>query len=389
MKKIFFVIVSALTCTFLISCSSDDPVIKREHAIAKLYEKQNTVKIAVANSYEKNISSEWNAALLAKEVIEENGILDKKIELIKVDDGADAIKGQKAAYQIASDNEICTVIGHGYSDISIPASIIYQYYGIFMFNTSSTAPKLTMSNNSLLVRNISNDNFFGKAAAELCAEQGYSRVIIYYLNKAASNSLANSFEFNAIGKKITIVTRDSYELTTPDEDFPEVFEKWKSNFLFDAVLLAGTNPILGTIVSQMRSNGIDCPIIGAESFEDKVFTDTLSSKDDGKIFAVSNFDIHSEEPAFKDFYKQYVEKYETDPDYEAVNIYDALMVIAKSIKQAESADPKKFVPIIRQTYWCEAAGPYTIDASGDVKNRKVYKKVFKNGEFVVKDKDNK
>lgn len=384
MKKTFFAIVSIVSSMFLLSCSSDDPVVRRERAVSKLYEKQNAVKIAVVNSYEKNISSEWNAALLAKEVIEENDILGKKLELIKLDDGGNAIQGQKIAYQIASDSEICTVIGHGYSDISIPASIIYQYYGIFMFNISSTAPKLTMGNNSLLVRNISNDNFYGKAAADLCAEQGYSRVIIYYLDKAASNSLANSFEFNAMGRKITIAARDSYELTTPIEDFSGVFEKWKSNFMFDAVLLAGTNPLLGTIVNKMRQNGIDCPIIGADSFEDKVFTDALSSQEDGRIFAVSNFDMHSKEPAFRDFYERYVAKYESEPDYEAVNIYDALMVIAKSIKRSESADPKKFVPVIRQTYWSEAAGPYTIDAAGDVKDRKVYKKVFKNGEFTVK-----
>lgn len=384
MKKIIFTAAKALTCMFLISCSSDDPVAKREHAIAKLYEKQGTVKIAVVNSYEKNISSEWNAVLLAKEVIENNDILGKKLELIKLDDGADSIQGQKVAYQIASDNEICTVIGHGYSDISIPASIIYQYHGIFMFNTSSTAPKLTMGNNPLLVRNISNDNFYGKAAAELCSEQGYSRVLIFYLNKAAANSFSNSFEFNAMGKKITIAARESYELTTPVEDFPEIFKKWKSNFLFDAVLLAGTNPLLGTIVDQMRQNGIDCPIVGADSFDDKVFTGSLSSKEEGRIFAVSNFDIHSEEPAFREFYEKYVAKYNAEPDYEAVNIYDALMVIAKSIKQSDSADPKKFVPVIKQTYWHEAAGPYTIDVSGDVKNRKVYKKIFKNGEFVIK-----
>lgn len=59
---------------------------------------------------------------------------------------------------------------------------------------------------------------FSVLAAELCADQGFSRIIIYYLNKASSNSLANSFELNAMGKKISIVSRDSYELTTPEEN---------------------------------------------------------------------------------------------------------------------------------------------------------------------------
>lgn len=386
MKKRFLVkcsiLFSIIFSMLFVSCNGDDPVAIRGKAIDKLYKKGDTVKIAIVNSYETNISSEWNAVTLAQEHIERDNLLGKKLQILKLDDGAEAIKGSKVAYEIASDNEICTVIGHGYSDISIPASVIYQYYGIFMFNTSSTAPKLTMGNNSLLVRNISDDNLYGKAAAELCAEKGFSRVIIYYLNRASSNSLANSFEFNAMGKKISIVSRDSYERTTPESDFAQTFQKWKVNFMFDAVLLAGTNPHLGIIVKELRKNGIKCPIIGADSFDDKVFVDTLSPEEDGRIFSVSNFDAHSEEKAFKDFYDSYVEKFGTEPDYEAVNMYDALMVISKSIKQANSANPEDFVPIIRNSKWNEAAGPYSFSEDGDVDDRQIFRKVFKDGKFV-------
>ncbi len=372
-----------LALALFASCSNDDPVAQRKKAIKKLYEENGTVKIAVANSYEKHISSEWNGIELAKEVIEQGNLLGKKLEVVKFDDGGDAINGSNTAYRIASDNEICAVIGHGYSDISIPVSTIYQYYGILMFNTSSTAPRLTMNNNPLIVRNIPDDNLLGKKAAELCAENKYTHVLIYYLNMAAANSLANSFEFNAIERKVTIVSRDSYELTTAEADFNEVFEKWKNDFIFDAVLLAGTNPGIGTIVKQMRKCGITCPVIGADSFEDHVFRKQFGSEENGRIFAVTNFNQDSEYQPYREFHDAYVAKYSSEPDYEAMQAYDAMMVLAKSISAAGSAQPEDMVTVIKGELWKEAAGPYAFTPNGDITKNVVYKKVFQDGEFVL------
>ena len=50
----------------------------------------------------------------------------------------------------------------------------------------------------------------------------------------------------------TVVSRDSYELTTSEADFNEVFEKWKNDFIFDAVLLAGTNDMFTAFNADNR-----------------------------------------------------------------------------------------------------------------------------------------
>ncbi|MBR0496755.1 MAG: hypothetical protein IJJ71_11330 [Treponema sp.] len=65
----------------------------------------------------------WEGALLAQDKINVDGLLPVHLELVKFDDGGNSISGMTTAYQIASDNEICAVIGHGYSDISLPCSI--------------------------------------------------------------------------------------------------------------------------------------------------------------------------------------------------------------------------------------------------------------------------
>lgn len=382
MKRINNVFMLLFFCIIFISCNDDDAVIQRNKAVKKLYNEQNTIKIAVADSFEKKVSAAWNGIFLAKEVIESEKLLGKELELLKFDDGGDAIIGSNVAYQIASDNEICAVIGHGFSDISLPASTIYQYYGILMFNTSSTLPRLTMNNNPLIVRNIPDDNLLGKKAAELCDEKKYKRVLIYYLNMASPTTFANSFEFNSMEKGITVVSRDSYELSSQKADFQHVFEKWKKDFEFDAVLLAGTNPEIGEIVNYMRESGISCPIIGSDSFESDLFKKTLTDKENGRIFVVSNFNRNSGYPAYQDFHDLYMKEYSSEPDYEAMQAYDAMMVLAKSIKMAGSADASEIVKVMKANRWEEAAGPYSFAQNGDIENHSLFKKVFNNGEFV-------
>lgn len=130
MKKFSFLlyILFSFSSAFLSSCKNDDPIKARQNAVDKLY-KNGTVKIAIANSFESNQSKMWEGAILAQEMINGSGFLPVRLELVKFDDGGTSISGMTTAYQIASDEEICAVVGHGYSDISLPCSLIYQYYG--------------------------------------------------------------------------------------------------------------------------------------------------------------------------------------------------------------------------------------------------------------------
>ena len=178
---------------FLSACQSDDPIKVRNQSIQKLY-KKGAVKIAVANSFEVNKSKMWEGILLAQEKISRENLLPVNLELVKYDDGGDSVKGITTAYDITSDPEICAVIGHGYSDISLPCSLIYQFYGLLTFNFISTVHNLTERNNPLIVSNMPNDTDFGNEISKICEQNDYKNVIIYYLENTSGTSLSNSFE---------------------------------------------------------------------------------------------------------------------------------------------------------------------------------------------------
>lgn len=380
-KILTILIAAAFFLIALSSCSSDDPVKIRNSAITHLYNR-GSVKFVAANSFELNKSLMWEGLLLAKEKIEKENLCPVNIDLVKVEDSGDPITALSVAHQIASDKEVSVIIGHGYSDITLPCSLIYQFYGILTFNFISTTDTLADRTNPLFISNIPNDMVFGREIANLCSQNGYKNPIIYYLDNNPGVSISNSFELYCNKLGISIVSRESFDLNTDSMEFDRIIRRWKNNFAFDSIFITGRMPIIKDIIDSIRKNDINCPIIGSEAFDDPLLTNALNEEEDGKIFTVSNYNTESTNPAFIEFYESFKQKFNREPDQEALQAYDALIVIAKGIQMADSALPSDIVNTLKNKTFSEAAGPYTLSKDGKISGRKLTDKVFEKGEFV-------
>lgn len=382
MKKHGLFVYILISFAFIfVSCGDDDPVKIRRSAVNKLYG-SGTVKIAVANSFVQNQTKMWEGAVLAQEKINGERLLPVKMVLVKFDDGGTTVKGMSTAYQITSDNGICAVVGHGYSDISLRCSLIYQYYGLLMFNFISTAHALTERNNPLIFTNMPCDNDFADEISMVCEQNGLKNIIIYYLENTSGISLSNAFEISCSKRGINIVSRDSFDMTTSQQEYDRMATRWKNNFMFDAIFVAGRMPLLQQVVTTIRDNGINCPIVGSDPFDDPLLAENLPESENGRIFAVSNYDVESDNPKFKEFYYSFKARFGSEPDQEAMQAYDALMVLAGAISKAGKADPMEIAHSLHQGIWSEAAGSYIFTSTGAVQYRKLTPKVFKDGKFV-------
>ncbi len=332
----------------LVACSSDDPVKRRQDAVSKLYSK-GSVKIAVEQSNEVENLQLMNALQLAQKYIIEDKLCPVKIELVEVIDNPTSSSGMRHAYEIASDDEIAAVISYTISDIAIPNSLIYQYYGLLMFNIISTSPKLARGNNSLYFSNMPDDTKIAAKAAELCSRKGFNKILIYSLDSDYGMGLANSFEMNCVANNITVADRIGYSENASEKEHIKNILRWKENCAFDAIFLAGQMPQVQTIYRLIRENGIECPVAGGDTFDGPDFISSLNSADEGKVFAVSNFDEESENPEAKKFYNAYKKEYNEEPGQDALQVYDALIVLAKAIALGESAVPVKLAENLKVT----------------------------------------
>ena len=385
MKKISIMTAAVFALLMLcVSCvKSDDPVLSREAAVTKLLKKKHRIKIAVAGSWAQKRNLLMEGLELARDEINESGgVLGAQIELVPYDDNYNLNSGGKAAYEIASDNQICAVIGHTASAISVSNSLIYHYYGLLMFSPLSTDCQLMEQGLPYVFRNIPDNHELAEAAAEFCEKSSWKRMMIYYLNNTYGENLANAFELKCSDNDIVVSERESYESVDGVRDYIAIARSWKQRYQFDAIFIAGTMPQVAEIVSIFRRNGITEPIIGGDTLDMPSFFDIDENWKEDAVYCVSNFDSESQNKAFRRFSEAFRKRYGYAADQGALQGYDALKVLAGAIARAKSVKSSDIARALREkSEWNEGAGPYRFNATGDIEDRRLTIKKTTDGMF--------
>ena len=376
-----FLLALVLIIAVLASCArSDNQEVRRNKATAHLLNKEHRIKIAAAGSWENKYNLlEEGLNLALEEVNAAGGVLGAKVELIYFDDQSMLFTGGLAAYEIASDPQICAVIGHTSSSISISNSLIYHFYGLPMFSPYSTNPALTKQGLPYVFRNIPDDDATAKKAAQFCEKMGWRRILVYYLNTSYGTGLANAFELQSGN----VLDRVSYEASYRRAEHAAVAQNWKENYEFDAIFIAGLWPATAEVVSVFRENGINVPFIDGGEFDDPEFFRTPATRKEENVYTITPYNENSDNPVFKSFLNAFRAKYGKDPDIAAQHGYDALKVLTKAMENAKSVRAADVAKALRAERWNEGAGLYRFDSTGNITNFTLFVKKPEKGAFNV------
>ena len=388
-KKIMifsFAIFMAISLTTLESCSSsDDLVNKRNSASTKLLKRKHKIKIAFIDTPRMEFYKE-GADLAVEEINSAGGILGAKIELVYFNDEDNFSVSNEIAYKIGSDNQICALIGHSPSNLSIFNSPIYHYYGVLMFSPMSSSIELTAHRLPYVFRNVPSNEELGNAAVKLCKNLKLQRIMILNENTVYARDLANSFELYSGSYNIKSPDREIYEEDFNYNSYIEIVKYWKNNYNFDGIFIAGNMPYIGEIVTMFRENDINVPIIGGETFDVPSFFLVGSNKTENNFYCVSNFDLGLDTQPFNHFKENFYQKYNALPNLNAFQSYDAVKVVAKAIEKSGSVRVQDIANTLRsEKVWNECGGPYSFDEYGNAIGTKIFVKKANNGEFQVLD----
>lgn len=382
MKKILLAILAALA---LASCSQrDNPAETRVIATKRLL-KKGKIKIAITGQWlSQNGIFIWQGAkLAADEINKDGGVLGAQIELLRFEDNNKVSQGAEVAGKITEDQEICAVIGHYSSSVSLFNSALYHYYGILMLTPFSTNTTLTKQGLPYVLRNIPANNMFAKETVNFCERQGWDRVMALYLNNFYCRELLDSFEQYCGERGIIVPDRMGYEDVYSLKNYTDIATKWKNNYDFDAIFLAGFLPQAAEIVSIFRSDGIKCPIIGSIDFDSTAFFSMGDNKNENNFYCVSNYDPDYNYKPFLAFKDSFRAAYNEDPNWEACQAYDAVRVLAKAIQKAKGVSPAAVADALKtEKEWDEAAGPYRFNENGEITKQLFFKK-SEGGEFKI------
>lgn len=273
--------------------------------------------------------------LAVAEINAAGGILGKQVEYIVEDDEGDPAKSVNAYTKLTTQKGVGLIIGSLTSGCSIAVTSTAQAQGVVQIAPAATAVSLTDAGNYIF-RACYTDPFQGKIGGKFAAENlGLKKAaILYDIGNDYSVGLMENFvaEFTSLGGEV--VATESY--MTNDVDFNAQLTKIKSAQP-DVVYLPDYYGTVALIAKQLRAQGIECPIVGADGWDGLV-------EDAGDEVAGGYYSNHyaadSTDPAVVKFIEGFKAKYNGRiPNAFAALGYDSMYMLKNAIEAAGTTDP--------------------------------------------------
>lgn len=322
-----------------------------------------------------------NGARMAIDDLNARGIVidGKKIKFVlQAEDDASDPKQATSVAQKLVDAKVAAVIGHLQSGTSIPASKIYYDAGIPQISPSATSSKYTQQGFNTTFRVVANDAQLGAVMGRYAAKTLQARRIAVIDDRTAyGQGLATQFVKEAKANGVAIVATQY----TSDRaiDFSAILTAIKARKP-DLIFFGGIDASAAAMLRQIRQLGIQARFMGG----DAICTSALPRLagegliDDNLYCAIAGgVEDNLALDAFKAAYKK---KYQADIVQYAPYTYDAVMIIADAMQQANSVDPKKYLPVLARIRHTGVTGKIAFDKNGDIRNGTLSIYTFRNGQ---------
>ncbi len=285
-----------------------------------------------------------------------------KFELVAEDDQADPKQGTIVAQKLV-DAKVNGVVGHLNSGTTIPASKLYFDAGLPQVSPSATNPKYTQQGFNTAFRVMANDVQQGKILGEFAAKQGAKSVAIIDDRTAYGQGLADEFRKAAEAAGLKVVANEY--TTDKATDFKAILTKIKSKKP-DLVFYGGMDAQGGPLVKQAKDLGLKAKFLGGDGVCTPEYMKLGGPAADGEYCSLPGMPLEqlAKGPEFK---QKFTGKFGYEIQLYAPNVYDAVMVIADSMKRANSVEPAKYLPEVGKTNFEGVSGKIEFDAYGDLK----------------------
>src|SRR6266516_597169 len=279
-------------------------------------------------------------------------------QLLAEDDQEDAKVGNTVAQKLV-DAKVAGVVGHLNSGTSIPASNIYSGANIPMITGSATNPELTERGLKGVFRVVGRDDQQGPAVANYLIANAKPKVVAIIDDATAyGKGLANEVEKTLKAAGVNVLARE--QGTNKTVDWKAVLTKLKGRGP-DAVFYGGMDSTGGPLLKQGRELGIKAVF----SFGDGACTEKMGefagSGADGLLCSQAGIPPQAASKKFLDAYKK---RFNIDPILYAPFTYDAANLLIDAMKQANSADAARYLPVLQKIDFAGATGRISFDENG-------------------------
>ena len=364
--------------------ASDQAKVAKIGVIAPLSGDLSALGLGIKNSVD----------LAIKQANEKKTIPGWTLELDAQDDQATPDVGKNAATKLAGDDEVVGVVGTLNSSVSQSVQPVLSSAQIVQVSPANTNPTLTQGPDLAnpkrsypgYFRTCTTDAVQGPFAAKYLLEAGVKKVATIHDKKAYGQGLVKAFTeaFKSGGGDIAAAETINPE----DKDFSAVISKVKGASP-EVVYYGGEYPQAGPLSQQMKSAGLNKPLMGGDGIYDKAYIELAGKTAEGDLATSVGAPTESLASA-----KQFV------TDYQAANFkepyaaygaysYDAANAIINALKVslAEADDAKSArqatIEAMASVSFDGATGKVAFDQYGDTTTKVLTVYKVKDGKWAA------
>jgi len=298
-----------------------------------------------------------------------------KFELMAEDDQADPKIGNTVAQKLV-DAKVAGVVGHLNSGTTIPASAVYSQSGIPMISGSATNPALTEQKLKGIFRVVGRDDQQGPAIANFLVAQVKPKTAAIIDDATPyGEGIANEVEKTLKAAGVKVLPREKG--TDKTTDWKAVLTKIKGKKP-DAVFYGGMDAAGGPLLKQARELKIAVPFAYGDGGCTDKMAELAGAAAEGMLCSQAGIPVQAAGKAFLDGYKS---AFKIDPILYAPFTYDAANLMIAAMKQANSAEPAKYLPALEKISHNGASGRIEFDEKGDRKDAEMTIFTMKNGKI--------
>lgn len=294
--------------------------------------------------------------LAVEEINAAGGIAGKKIEFICEDDEGSPDKTVNAFKKLITKDGVKYVIGSLTSGCTQAITTLAQASKVIQIAPAATSPAITDAGNYIF-RACFIDPFQGTVGGKFAAENLKAKraAVLYDSGNDYSVGLSENFQTSFKANGGAVVALESY--STGDKDFNAQLTKIK-NAKPDVVYLPDYYGTVALIAKQLRAQGINTPIVGADGW------DGLTANAGDEVlngFYSNHYAEDSTEPAVQNLVKAFKAKYNKAPNSFAVLGYDSVYMLKDAIEAAGTLDVEKVRDALEKTDGNYVTGHITFD----------------------------
>ena len=303
------------------------------------------------------------------------GVNGKMLELIAEDDEGSPEKSVNAYKKLVTKDNCSIIIGSLTSGCTAAISSLAQAQKVLLIAPAATQTDITEAGDYVF-RACFIDPFQGTVGGKFALEDlgAKNAAVLYDVQNDYSIGLYENFKiaFEQGGGKV--VAAESY--STGDKDFNAQLTKIKTTNP-DVVYLPDYYGTVALIAKQLRAQGINAPIVGADGWDgiiDNAGDEVLNG------FYSNHYAADSTDGKVVTFVNSYKGKYGSTPVSFAALGYDCVYLLKDAMGAAKSADSTTLKDQLMKTNGAYVTGNLTFDAKRNPVKSAVMLEIVKQGD---------